>query len=179
MPNWCEGNIRFRGKLEDILRMLKNELKYCYYDDERNTQVIGIDQDIVPEKARLEGHVVIAPPTLPKLDSPRTGWWYWNETRRAFPNFDGGVEVDFWSPSDDEKDEWIAFFPEFKQAWGVEVEDWVRYSQDYNLDVRIFAWECGMEFGEDIEIIKGDITKCNGIHYDNWGWDCPMPTYGG
>lgn len=26
MPNWVKGNIRFRGKTDDILNFLKNEL---------------------------------------------------------------------------------------------------------------------------------------------------------
>lgn len=28
MPNWAEGNIRFRGKPENIMEFLKNEIEY-------------------------------------------------------------------------------------------------------------------------------------------------------
>lgn len=34
MPNWCEGNVRFRGKQKDIKRFLMNEIIACKYDGE-------------------------------------------------------------------------------------------------------------------------------------------------
>lgn len=29
MPNWCKGNIGFRGKMEDILKLIKEQFLFC------------------------------------------------------------------------------------------------------------------------------------------------------
>ena len=175
MPNWCSGNIRFRGKYDDIVRMLKNELKYCYYGNDRKIHENNCELDI-HEKYRE--YIEIEPPKIPKLDSDRSGWWYWNETQRAFPGDGGNIEVKLWQTNEG-GDIYIAYMDDFRQAWGICPDDWVRYSTEYNLDVKIFGWECGMQFSQEVEIIDGEIIENNTIPYDNWDWYSPLPTWGG
>lgn len=49
----------------------------------------------------------------------------------------------------------------------------------YGVDMRIHAFERGMQFNQIIEIIDGKITKNEEITFDDYYWDCICPTVGG
>lgn len=71
-----------------------------------------------------------------------------------------------------------------KQAWSFaasdnELDAWAEISKIYGLDIRLYGFECGMEFCEEVEIINGEITMRKKIEYDDWVWECPMPSLGG
>ena len=46
-------------------------------------------------------------------------------------------------------------------------------------DIKIYAFEAGMEFNQDIEIIKGKIIKDKEIKFENYQWECIEPNIGG
>lgn len=77
----------------------------------------------------------------------------------------------------DEKEPIVAI--DFKAAWRIEVETLSEISKKYNIDFKIYAFEMGMEFNQDIEIIKGQIIKNEEITFNNYGWECIDPTMGG
>jgi len=66
-----------------------------------------------------------------------------------------------------------------RQAWCFVAEEWAEISKKYNLDVRLYGFEQGMEFCQEVEIIDGKVTMDNKIRYDDWDWECPMPRMGG
>lgn len=49
----------------------------------------------------------------------------------------------------------------------------------YDIDIKIYAFEAGMEFNQDIEIIKGKIIKDDEIKFENYQWECIEPNLGG
>ncbi|MGR5995465.1 hypothetical protein ACT7C9_25025 [Bacillus cereus] len=52
-------------------------------------------------------------------------------------------------------------------------------SKEYNVDIKIYAFEKGMEFNQDVEIHKGEIIKNVEIEFDNYMWECINPNMGG
>lgn len=67
----------------------------------------------------------------------------------------------------------------FKAAWGIEVKTLSEISEKYNIDFKIYAFEMGMQFNQDIEIIKGKIIKNEEITFDDYAWECIDPIMGG
>lgn len=70
-------------------------------------------------------------------------------------------------------------FLDFKAAWNVSAEDLKKVCQTYGIDMKVQAFDRGMEFSQIVEIINGEITKDETIEYDDYDWDCPCPTLGG
>ena len=68
---------------------------------------------------------------------------------------------------------------EFKGAWVINSEPYVNLSRKYNVDIKIEAFERGMEFSQFILIEKGELKEDKDIKYDNYVWDCVMPNLGG
>ena len=73
MPNWCEGNIRFRGKVKDIKRFLMNEIVVCSY--ERNGDMC----ETVERKPDIDdkGYELL-------ITKPDHAWFYIKTTHRNF-----------------------------------------------------------------------------------------------
>ena len=121
MPNWCSGNIRFRGKKEDIIKLLENEIRYCHVTKDGETEANPV-KVFVDECGELE--------ISPAIEG-RNGWFWINDSQRAFLEavdviiFDRG----FYPYADDENGEWILTLEGFKQAWSIHSEDYVEMSK--------------------------------------------------
>lgn len=154
MPNWIVGTLKLRGQSEDLKRFFKDGVGQSSWleDDKRPIEdFVQTDFDGAYCEVILKNEPWI------------------RGTRRAF------IESDYvgW----DESFATIAI--EVKQAWGFDAEAFVEISKKFNLDVRLYGFECGMEFCQEIEILKGIITINREITYDDWVWECPMPNMGG
>ena len=154
MPNWIVGTLKLRGQSEDLKRFFKDGVRQSEWhgDDKRPIE------DYVQTCFDGEYCEVIL------KNEP----WI-KDTRRAF------IESSYvyW----DESFATIAI--EVKQAWGFDAESFAEISKKFNLDVRLYGFECGMEFCQEIEICKGIITTNREVTYDDWTWECPMPLLGG
>lgn len=64
-------------------------------------------------------------------------------------------------------------------AWDVSAKELSLISKQYELDFRLYAFEAGMEFNRDIEIIHGEIKKDYEITFDDYKWECVCPNVGG
>lgn len=64
-------------------------------------------------------------------------------------------------------------------AWGISAEELLNSCKQYNVDMRIHAFERGMCFNQIIEIIDGKITKDEEVEFDDYNWDCICPNIGG
>lgn len=175
MPNWCGGNIRFRGKKEDIIKLLENEIKYCRHATKDGETEVNPVKVFVDEYDELK--------ISPAIED-RNGWFWINDSQRAFLEAVDTIIFDqgFYPYIYDENGEWILTLEGFRQVWSIHSEDYVEMSKKYNVDIRIFGWERGMCFSQEVEIIKGDVTKDifeDYNHGKDWMWDCPMPYLGG
>lgn len=98
---------------------------------------------------------------------------YVNNTRRAFIDRKE-IEV-----LHEELDEALVEILGFKQAWGVIKEDFEGISKKYNIDIKIFVFEMGMEFTQEVEVIEGETTKNIVKEYDDYFWEVPFSSIGG
>ena len=155
MPNWIAGTLKLRGKSKDLKRFFDNAVQPCFSHNPKMQK----REDFITCHYDGEFNEVSI-----KLDA-------WIEgTSRAFVNDECYI---YW-----EKAYETVCIP-IRQAWAFVAEDWVKISKQYNLDVRLYGFEQGMEFCQEVEIIDGKVTMDNKIKYDDWDWECPMPRMGG
>ncbi|HEM3198433.1 TPA: hypothetical protein U0908_000594 [Streptococcus suis 14A] len=150
MPNWAEGTIKLRGRAENIASALKYML--C-------------NNNTVTVKEEWDGEKLIFETTAP--------YFYINGTRRGFIETDS---LEFWL----DQDFLIVELQDFKQAWAAIAENYQEISSKFDVDIKIFTFEMGMQFTQEIEISKGNIIKdiCND-KFSNYEWDVPFSNLGG
>lgn len=160
MPNWIEGTMKLRGKREDIYRFFKEGLDPSSWAGESTK----IEEQVFDYSG--ENYLDFCFKDQPHI----------KETRRAFIT---DTEVYM------ENDTGIVCV-DVKQAWGFdagrETEDlanWEAISDEYNLDIKLFGIESGMEYTQEVIIIRGRKPIVNVKQYEDWEWDCPFPNMGG
>nr|UVY39921.1 MAG: ferredoxin-like domain in Api92-like protein [Bacteriophage sp.] len=99
-------------------------------------------------------------------------YFYINGTRRAFID---QKQIEVWL----EEEFCIFELDNFKQAWSAIPENYQEISRKFDVDIKIFTFECGNQFTQEIEISKGKIIKnvCN--EYDDYQWEVPFSNLGG
>lgn len=160
MPNWCEGNIKIRGKFDEVKRFLI-EGTACYrmdfekmkeIPDTENKEIIFDNDNEFCIAYHKDTHI--------------------SNTRRAF--ICGEVEI--YRPERNIKI--IAALP-FRQAWAIDADSFVEISKKYNVDIKILGFDRGMQFSQEVVVIQGELIKDKEKKYRSWGWDCPFPYLGG
>lgn len=163
MPNWAEGVLKIRGTRQDIKTFLVNGL--------------GPVPNISSTIAKLMGKEVKEPEVKIneydyEFEMCSPNGFYIKGTSRAF--IDSNIN---WWFEDSHLE--VLTIDSFKQAWGVDATEFATISKKYNLDIKIYVFEKGMEFNQDIEIHKGEIIKNNEIKFDDYEWECLFPNLGG
>ena len=101
-----------------------------------------------------------------------------NGTVRAFfekEAFDNSYITEF-----DEIDEYIIELP-FKQAWDIKPDEYQNIADKYDLDIHIFAYESGLGFTHEVEIVNHELSKdiTNKYEYQDYQWNVPFTNIGG
>lgn len=157
MPNWIEGTLKLRGSSENLKRFFDNAIQPCFsYNPKMQKREDFITCNYGEDNEFNEVNI--------KSDA------YIENTSRAFVDHECYI---YW-----EKEYTTVCIP-IRQAWCFVTEEWVEISKKYNLDVRLYGFEQGMEFCKEVEIIDGEVTMDNKIKYNDWDWECPMPRMGG
>lgn len=151
MPNWCEGSLKVRGTKENITKFILEGL--------HPVNVIGD----LKEKLSLNEYG--------DVQSKETCWI--ENTRRGFVE---GVDI-YLSEFEDEGT-CIAVF-ESKFAWRIDAKQLLQTCVKYHVDMKIHAFEMGMEFNQVIEIVDNKIVKDEELHFEDYQWDCICPEVGG
>ncbi len=99
-------------------------------------------------------------------------YFYINGTRRAFID---QKQIEVWL----EEEFCIVELDNFEQAWSAIPENYQEISSKFDVDIKIFTFECGMEFTQEIEISKGEIIKNVCLEYDDYQWEVPFSNLGG
>lgn len=94
-------------------------------------------------------------------------------TTRGFVN---DLDV-YFEEYEDDSIQTIALDAEF--AWAINPEELLKVCQKYHVDMRIYAFEIGLEFNQEIEIINGKITKDSYFEFQDYVWECICPDMGG
>ena len=176
MPNWCSGNIRFRGNIDNILKLLNENIIICTYADElnENNQIDTIQSAPRIKTEKIKDEVI----EVSIMADNNKSWFYINNTHRNFlNNFDSLIISSDVCKLKDGR--YIVTFSDFQAAWGIEAEPYVEMSKKYNVDIHIFGWEQGMEYDQEIEVINGELKKNILNDGDDWKWSTAMPYIGG
>ena len=166
MPNWCKGNLRLRGKREAIIDFVTNELVYTGYPN----GILG-ETETGPLHIEDDGYEMIASIPEEKKNMAFAAIYIKN-THRNFIERDA-VEV----YGDDDK--FTVSIDGFKAAWHAEAEPYLEKARKYGLDIKIVAFDKGMQFMQVLVIENGEIVEDCDIEFDNWYWECLMPNMGG
>ena len=67
----------------------------------------------------------------------------------------------------------------FSQAWAAIPDNFVELSKNHDVDIKIFTFEKGFEFTQEIEISKGEIVKDVCYEYVDYQWEVPFNNLGG
>ena len=156
MPNWCEGYLRIMGEWEDILSFLTNDLDLPDGGTKKDIKIILPYYD---DEDAFE------------LDITNYGA-HIRGTRRGFIR---PINEVYYKRK--ESPDVIALPSKF--AWDIDVEGLRKLSEERSLNLRIYAFESGMQFNRDIEILKGKITKNDTIKFVDYEWECIDPYKGG
>ena len=156
MANWCNGTLKVRGSKEEVKNFLLGAL-------EPNAQ--GLFNSIPVEKEIEEDDWSFA-------ISAKRGFYVKGSRRNGV-----GSNIEFYF--EDEKEEYVCVIDDYEAAWDIDVRALVRNSKEYNVDLKIYAFERGMEFNRDIEIHKGEVIKDDTITFNDYDWECIDPRIGG
>lgn len=152
MPNWCEGTLRVRGKIEDLKRFILEGLEPVTYFGNTLESLCFNEFDVCESDHDC----------------------YIKGTYRGFVE-----NLCVYLDSDDPADTVKTIALDTRFAWGITAEELRVICSEYGVDMRIFAFEKGMQFNLDIEIVGGEITKNENIEFDDYEWDCICPEKGG
>jgi hypothetical protein len=165
MANWAEGTFKVRGKHENVLRFLREGVNTTAWPGQ-NVPTLSVESGEFGSYELLIGGQ--QPNGREEL--------YIKGTRRAVLLPD---KSDLYGLDDyDNKRPALIEFP-FKQAWAADAEPMIEISKQFEIDIHIFVWEQGMQFGQEIEIIHGDLKKNVEMTYDDYEWEAPFSTIGG
>ena len=162
MPNWCEGMLKIRGKQEDVFNLLADNLQVW--------KTIIIKEPKLDMREEIDKEAIVVDKEGESIWVKKTA--YIKGTRRNFvePN-----EIGVWKGKDGN----ACIAVEFKAAWDVESEPYIKLSKAYNVDIKIEAFERGMEFSRYILIENGNLKEDKETEYDDYVWECVMPNLGG
>lgn len=155
MPNWCQGTLKVRGEYDNLKAFLENALKECAYAGEP------------PEGPLLE---VAEMPEYADITLRRMA--HLKDTSRGFVEDGASFLLE-------RKAGKQIIFLAAQFAWDIKTEELQRLSQEYGVDLKITAFEQGMQFERDIEIVQGIIVLDSTKQYQDYAWMCPCPTVGG
>ncbi len=158
MPNWCEGTLKVRGSLDNLKTFVLNALGECAYVGQPPE---GPLLDVYESEQGFEA----------KLNRMA----YLKGTSRGFVDDDGCQFFELKDITDDQ----ILLLNKTQFAWDILAEELQQICQKYHVDMKITAFERGLEFQRDIEIVKGVIVLDTTTKYSDYWWHCPCPSMGG
>ena len=152
MPNWCEGTLKVRGKVKDLKQFVLEGLEPVdFFGNSKGKLQFDKYGECTCEHS-----------------------CYIENTRRGFVE---GLHI--YIDSDYAEDDINVICMGCKFAWGISAEELQKTCKKYNVDMKIFAFERGMQFNQNIEIVDGQIIKDEELTFDNYDWECICPNMGG
>lgn len=161
MPNWIEGKLKIRGDKKDMATFFKEEMREVEYQNVPVTNSIKIDID-------KDGEFVIEKIDFTHRFKLKNARHYITES--SIDSFYSCCK------SVNGKDVLVVGF---EAATIINPIHFEGASIEYDLDFKIYGFEQGGEFNQDIEVVNGKIVKDELIEFDDYVWECIDPTIGG
>ena len=143
MPNWSEGCLKVRGKASDVKKFVLEGL-----------QPVDFFGNALP-KLELSD--------LGEVDTDKDCWI--EGTTRGFVE---NLYVDFSFVEDDET---FTAVLDAKFAWAADAEELLALCQKYEVNMKLYAFEKGMGFNQDILIVGKEILRDNRIAFEDYNWE--------
>jgi hypothetical protein len=195
MPNWCVGNIKFRGPIQNVynclkdicvssdIESIKDSDSFKWYSDTYIQAVKCLRVEYRPPDDESSDYFEIFISTnyeqLDKLNDPyyktKRDWTFWfKDSIRQF------VEANYISGYVNKNDGLCYAVLPIKGAWGIATEYFRNNAEKYKVDIKCYAFERGMEYNQEFEYDRnGNVIVSREIKFDNYNWDCVMPDLGG
>ena len=151
MPNWSKGCLKVRGKTANVKKFILEGLK----------PVDNLGNEL-PKLELLD---------IGDVESDESCWI--EGTTRGFVE---NLYVDFSFVEDDET---FTATLDAKFAWAADADELLAVCKKYSVDMKLYAFEKGMGFNQDILIVKGEIINNLTINFEDYNWECICPTVGG
>lgn len=156
MSNWCEGSITVRGKFKNLKRFCKevffvNEVKVI---NNLNLYEIETDDD---ECFFVQVHKNIC-----------IGEICQDYLQPCF--------IEFYKDMDHEI---LTLSMPFKAKRRIEAKPYIELSKKYDVNIKLYGFEKGCGFNQEIIVIDGELTRDEKIKFEDYSWDCAMPYLGG
>ena len=161
MPNWVEGKLKIRGDKKDMATFFKEEMREVEYQNVPITNSVKIDID-------KDGDFVVEKIDFTHRFKLKNARHYITES--SIDSFYSCCK------SVNGKDVLVVGF---EAAWLIDAEYFAEMSKKYDIDFKIYAFEQGKEFNQNLEVVKGKIIKDEVIEFDDYVWECIDPTIGG
>ena len=162
MPNWCEGMLKIRGKQEDVFNLLADNLQVW--------KTIIIKEPKFNMREEIDKEAIVINKEEKSIWVKKTA-----HIKGTHRNFVEPNDINVWKGKDGN----ACIAVEFKAAWDVESEPYIKLSKAYNVDIKIEAFEKGLEFSRYILIENGNLKEDKETEYDDYVWECVMPNLGG
>ena len=162
MPNWCEGMLKIRGKQEDVFNLLADNLQVW--------KTIIIKEPKFDMREEIDKEAIVVNKEEESIWVKKTA-----HIKGTHRNFVEQNDINVWKGKDGN----ACIAVEFKAAWDVESEPYIKLSKAYNVDIKIEVFERGMEFSRYILIENGNLKEDKETEYDDYVWECVMPNLGG
>ena len=152
MPNWCKGTLKVRGKEKNLKKFIVEALEPVDFLGEKTEEM----------KINYDGY----------FSAYSKRHCYIKGTCRGFVE---DLDVELYGEDEDVR----VLCLETETAWDIDAKPLQALCKEFTVDMKIYAFESGMEFNREIEIIDGEIVKDNEISFDDYEWDCVCPNIGG
>lgn len=159
MPNWCVGNLKIRGDKQNIRKFILEAFE--------PTPFLPVELTGKPYPVKN----IIEDEWETKITSENHSGFHVKGSRR---NFIDSKEISWYNDEDR-----VIVLENYQAAWGIDTAALADLSKEYGIDLKIYAYERGMEFNVDFEVHKGVVIKNDEIKFDDYRWECPEPTVGG
>lgn len=185
MSDWAEGNIRLRGKRDNIIKFIQNEMIGVI--EKINTEWDQLDMGGVVagrlidyEQVPVETEDNCGGQTLIIRRKPETGdaFYFKNSVRQFIFTEDREIEVSFSEGTTRNKDT-VVLLDDFYGGWDIDDDYFSAQAKKYKIDIRVFAWERGMSWSAIYTFYRNGAKETDRKTYSDWMWDSPMPRYGG
>ncbi len=164
MPNWCEGTLKVRGTKKNIIKFLEKGICELQHGNDAFNYI-----ESKPNYEKDDYEMCLNVNDFENV--------YIKNTRRCFVTND----IHFYEYNE-HLDTIDVLCIDIKQAGDIVANDFVEISKEYDLDIRIVAFENGMQFTREVEIVKGEPIIDKETSYDNlleYCWEVYDPRLGG
>ena len=169
MPNWVKGTFRARGEKENIKRFIMEGLTPVDFggNEQNISREINDDDDYFDVTFKIESENT-------KNEYPE--YLHIAGTRRQFLEDLCFGEINIYKNKNGD----YQFAQTFKGAWAIDTDAIKEIAKEYEIDIRVNGFECGMEFEQLFEVNRKGWIACESvIQYMDYTWECPMPLLGG